>query len=114
MDIIEHYRIYLVINEQFSCKSVLLWRPIWPKRTQKWVYGDGIFLFAILLKHLSPIYRVLHLSFDASDVPMQHLCITAQKYGGLCRTFYDTVYSVFVDFSPHTSAKIKNGRQVVV
>ena len=96
MDIIEHYRVYLVINKQFSCNYVLLWRPIRPKRTQKCVYGEGIFLFAILLKRLSPIYRVLHLSFDDSDVPMQHLCITAQKYGGLCRTFYDIRYTQFL------------------
>ena len=63
--------------------------PIWPKRTQKCVYGDDMFLTTILLKHPSPIKRVLHINLDTSDVPMQHLCITAPKYGGLYTTFYD-------------------------
>ena len=62
---------------------------MWPKRTQKYVYGDESFLSTKLLKHPSPIKRVLHINLDTSDVPMQHLCITAQKYGGLYRTFYD-------------------------
>ena len=48
-----------------------------------------MFLSIILLKHPSPIKRVLHINLDTSDVPMQHLCITALKYGGLYRTFYD-------------------------
>ena len=73
----------------FSCNSVLLWRPIWPKRTQKCVYCDTMFLSTIVLKHPSPINRVLRINLDTSDVPMQHLCITAPKYGGLYRTFYD-------------------------
>ena len=68
---------------------MLLRRPIWPKRTQKCVYGDEMFLSTILLKHPSSIKRVLHINLDTSDVPMQHLCITAPKYGGLYRTFYD-------------------------
>ena len=67
---------------------MILWRPIWPKITQKCVYGDEMFLSTILLKHPSPINRVLHINLDTSDVPMQHLCITAPKYGGLYRTFY--------------------------
>ena len=71
------------------CNSVLLWRPIRPKRTQNCVYDDEMFLCTILLKHSSPINRVLHINLDTSDVPMQHLCITAPKYGGLYRTFYD-------------------------
>ena len=62
---------------------------MWPKRTQTCVYDDEMFLSTILLKHPSAIYRVLHINFDTSDVPMQHLCITAPTYGGLYRTFYD-------------------------
>ena len=48
-----------------------------------------MFLSTILLKHPSPNNRVLLINLDTSDVPMQHLCITAPKYGGLYRTFYD-------------------------
>ena len=86
-----------------------------PKRTQKCVYGDEMFLSTILLKHPSPINCVLHINLDTFDVRMQHLCITASKYGGLYSTLYDirnTQY--FVDFSYHTSAKMKNNLQVVV
>ena len=68
---------------------MLLWRPIWPKITQKCVYGDEMFLSTKLLKQPSPIKRVLHINLDTSYVSMQHLCITAPKYGGLYRTFYD-------------------------
>ena len=68
---------------------MILWRPICPKITQKCVYGDEMFLSTILLKHPTPINRLLHINFDTSDVPMQHLCIIAPKYGGLYRTFYD-------------------------
>ena len=67
---------------------MILWRPIWPKITQKCVYGDEMFLSTILLKHPSPINRVLHINLDTFYVQMQHLCITASKYGGLYRTFY--------------------------
>ena len=67
---------------------MLLWRPVWPKRTQKCVYGDEKFLSSILLKHPSLITSVLHINLDTSDVSVQHLCITAPKYGGLYRTFY--------------------------
>ena len=42
-----------------------------------------------LLKHSLPINRLLHINLDTSDIPMPHLCITAPKYGGLNRTFYD-------------------------
>ena len=94
---------------------MILWRPIWPKITQKCVYGDEMFLSTILLKHPTPINRELHINLDTSDVPMQHLCITAPKYGGLYRTFYDIRKTqFFVDFSRHTSAKMKNDLQVVV
>ena len=89
MESIEHYRDYFVIKKQFSCNSVLLWRPIWPKRTQKCVYGDEMFLSSKLLKHPSPINRLLHINLDTPDVQMQHLCIIAPMYGGLYRTFYD-------------------------
>ena len=47
------------------------------------------FLSTKLLKRSSPIKRVLHINLVTSGVPMQHLCITAPKYGGLYRTFYD-------------------------
>ena len=66
------------------------------------------FLSAILLTHRSPIIRMLHINFNTSDVRMQHWCITAPKYGGLYKTSYDirdTQY--FVEFSRHTSTKIK-------
>ena len=53
------------------------------KRTQKCVYCDEMFLSTILYKHLSAIYGVLHINLDTSGVPMQHLCITAPKNGGL-------------------------------
>ena len=68
---------------------MLLWRPIWPERTQKCVYGDEMFLSSKLLKHSSLINRLLHINLETSDFPMQHLCITTPKYGGLYRTFYD-------------------------
>ena len=68
---------------------MLLWRPIWPKRTQKCVNGGEMFLFSKLLKHTPPINRLLHFNLDTSDAPMLHLCIAAPKYGGLYRTFYD-------------------------
>ena len=68
---------------------MLIWRPKWPKRTQKCAYGDEMLLSTILLKNPSPINSVLHINTDTSDVPMQHLCITAPNYGGLYRTFYD-------------------------
>ena len=89
MDIIEYYRDYFVIKQQFSCNLVLLWRPIWPKRTQKSVYGDEMFLSTILLKYRSPFNCVLQINLDTSDVQMQHLYITGPKYGGLYRTFCD-------------------------
>ena len=66
---------------------------------QKCVYSDEILLYTILLKHPTPINRVLHTNLDTSDVRMQHLCITAPKYGGLYRTFYDIRNTqFFVDF----------------
>ena len=48
-----------------------------------------MFLSSILLKHSSPINSLLHIKLDTSDVTVQHLCITALKYGWLYRTFYD-------------------------
>ena len=75
----------VAIFMQFSAPM----KPIWPKRTQKCVYGDEMFLSTILLNNQSAINRVLHINLDTSNVPMQHLCITAPKYGGLYRTFYD-------------------------
>ena len=38
-----------------------------------------MFLSTMLLKHPSPINRVLHINLDTSDVPMHYLCITAQS-----------------------------------
>ena len=94
---------------------MLLWRPISPERTQKCVYGDVKFLSTLLLKHPLPINRILYINFDTSNVPMQHLCITAQKYGGLYRTSYDIRNTQFLSiFSCQTSAKMKNDRQIVV
>ena len=75
----------VAIFKQFSATL----GPIWPKRTQKSVYGDELFLSTILLKHPSGINRVLQINLDTYDVPMHHLCITAPKYGGLYRTFND-------------------------
>ena len=73
-----------------------------------------MFLSTISLKRPSGTNRVLHIHLDTSDVPMQHLCIIASKYGGLYRTFRTYVILSFCRFSRHTSAKMKNGRQVVV
>ena len=75
---------------------MILWRPVWPKRTQKCNYGDEMFLSTILLKHPLPINRVLHINLDTSDVPIKHLCITVTKYGGLYRTYYDTRNTQFL------------------
>ena len=44
-----------------------------PKSLQKCVYGDEMFLSSKLLKHPSPINRLLHINLDTSDVPMRHL-----------------------------------------
>ena len=65
------------------------WRHIWPKRTQKCIYGDENVLSLKLFNHPSSINRLLHINLDTSDAPMRHLYITAPKYGGLYRTFYD-------------------------
>ena len=74
-----------------------------------------MFLSTISLKHPSPINCVLQINLDTADVQLQHLCITAPKYGGLYGTFYDIRNTqFFVEFSSHTSAKMKNDRQVVV
>ena len=96
MDIVEQYRVFFVIKQQFSCNSVLLWRPTWPKRSQKCVYGNEMFLSTILLIHLSPINHVLHMNLDTYDIPMQRLCNAAPKYGGLYRTFYEIRNSQFL------------------
>ena len=69
---------------------------MWHKRTQKCVNSDEILLYTILLKHPTPINRVLHINLDTSDVPMQYLCITAPKYGGLYRTFNDICNTQFL------------------
>ena len=65
---------------QFNAPMEALWRNV--------IMVMKCFLSTKLLKHPSPIKRVLHINLDTSDVPMQHLCITAPKYGGLYRTFY--------------------------
>ena len=70
---------------------------MWPKRTQGCVYGDEMSSSTILLKHPSPIKRVLHINLDTFDVPMQHLGITAPKYGGLYWTLRNTQFlSIFL------------------
>ena len=72
-----------------------------------------MFLSTILLKHPPPINRVLHINLDTSYVRMKHLCITAPKYGGLNRTFYDIHNTqFFVEHSRQTGAKMKNYQQV--
>ena len=55
-----------------------------------------MFLPSNFLKHSLPINRLLHINLDTFDVPMQHLCITAQKYGGLYRTIYDICKTQFL------------------
>ena len=65
------------------------------------------FLSTKLLKHSSPINRVLHINLDTSDGPMQHLCITAPKYGGLYRTFYDIRNTQFCRFFSSYECKNK-------
>ena len=53
---------------------MLQWRPIWPKRTQKRVYGGEMFLSTILLKHPSPINRVLHINLDTRPTFQCSIC----------------------------------------
>ena len=55
MDIIEQYRVYFVIKKQFSSNSVLLWRPLWPKRTQKCVYDDELICLQYYWNTLHPL-----------------------------------------------------------
>ena len=105
----------------FICNKVVIFMQfsapmeIWPKRTQKCVYADEMLLSTISLNHQSPINLVPHINLDTSDVRMQHLCITTPNYGGLYMTFYDLCNTqYFVDFSRHTSAKMKSDQQVVV
>ena len=76
------------------------------KRTQECVYDDEMFLSTILLKHPSAFNRVLHINLDTSDVPIQHLFITAPKYGGLSRTFKDICNTQFCRF--FSSSECKN------
>ena len=87
---------------------MLLWRPIWPKRTQKCVYGDEMFLSSKLLKLSSPINRLLHINLDTSDVSMRHLYIIAPKYGGLYRTFCDIRKTEFL--SIFLAIRVQNGK----
>ena len=90
MDIIEHYRVYFFNKVAFFMQfSAPIEAHMAKKNTEMCLYGDEMFLSTILLKLPSPIKGVLNINFDTSDVPMQHLCITAPKYGGLYRTFYD-------------------------
>ena len=88
MDIIEHYRVDLVIqSSNFHAIQCSYGGPYGLNEHRNVLMVMKWFLSTKLLKHLSPIKRVLHINLDTSDV--QHLCITAPKYGGLYRTFYD-------------------------
>ena len=90
MDIIEHYRVDLVIySSNFHAIQCSYGGPYGLKEHRNVFMVIKCFLSTKLLKHPSPIKRVLYINLDTSDVPMQHLCITAPKYGGLYRTFYD-------------------------
>ena len=90
MDIIEHYRVDLVIySSNFHAIQCSYGGPYGLKEHRNVFMVMKCFLSTKLLKHPSPIKRVLHINLDTSDIPMQHLCITAPKYGGLYRTFYD-------------------------
>ena len=90
MDIIEHYRVDLVIKRSI-CHAIQCsyGGPYRLKEHRNVFMVMKCVLSTKLLKHPLPIKRVLHIKLDTSDVPMQHLCITAPKYGGLYRTFYD-------------------------
>ena len=90
MDIIEHYRVDLVIKSSNFHASQCYYGGSYGLKEHRNVFMVmKCFLSTKLLKQLSPIKRVLHISLDTSDIPMQHLCITASKYGGLYGTFYD-------------------------
>ena len=64
-------------------------------------FGDEMFLSTILLKRPSGINRVLHINLYTFDVQMQHLCITAPKYGGLYRTFRTYIISFCCFYSSY-------------
>ena len=66
-----------------------------------------MFLSTILLKHPSPINCVLHIKLDTSEVPMQHCTSLNQSMVDYTGHFMAYVILRFVDFSRHTSAKIK-------
>ena len=78
-------------------------------------YGDEKFFVDKIIETSSPIKCVLHINLDTSDVPMQHLCITAPKYGGLYRTSYDICNTQFLSiFLVIRVQKLKNDRLVVL
>ena len=90
MDIIEHYRVDLVIeSSNLHAIQCCYGDPYGLKEHRNVFMVMKCFLSTKLLKQPSPIKRVLHINLDTSDLPMQHLCITAPKYGGLYRTFYN-------------------------
>ena len=86
MDIIKHFWVLLLLSRNFQ---VIHNVPYGLKDHRNVLMVMKCFLSTILLKHPSPINHVLHINLDTSDVPMQRLFITAPKYGGLYRTFYD-------------------------
>ena len=67
-----------------------------------------MFISTILLKHVSPIEHVLYIRLVTFDFLMRQFCISAFKYCGLYRTFYDRCsIQYFVENSRSTSAKFK-------
>ena len=104
MDIIEQSRDFFRRSSDFRQITVFLWKPIWHEEHK----NDKMLLSTILLKHASPIRRVLYICLESFDCLMQLFCITAVRYGGLYRTFYDRFSTqYFVKNSRPTSAKIK-------
>ena len=69
---------------------------IWPNRKQKCVYGDEMFLSTLLLKHPSPINRILHIIFDSSGIcasPHQSI----ENYTGHFMTYVIlSIFSIFL------------------
>ena len=104
MDIIEQSRDFFS-EEQFSGKSQCFYGSPYGIKEHK---NDERFLSTILLKHASPIRCLLYICLDTFGFLMQQFCITAFKYGGLYRAFYDRCSTqYFVENARPTSAKIK-------
>ena len=85
MGIIEQSRDFLS-EVAFSGKSQCFYGSPYGIKEHK---TDEMFMSTILLKHASPIRRVLYIWLDTFDFRMKFFCITTFKYGELYRTFYD-------------------------